>query len=219
MRVQDCSITATLTVHVNTKAPTLLLLESLVLSRWCSVRPTSLTAASGISASGCSHVSIMKITLQFCTKLFVAICSSNSSIFWVMDLALEWKRLCNACLWGCLWSLASEPDWHPRFCFLYLRLLLHLLGRLVIHGDHCSRAMSSGMLYFWWKLLVTARLYLRPMSIEFCQLNPRLALLDFKNKHQNVELRAATPMRAAILHNFTKLSGLMELPIFLQYVH
>lgn len=67
---------------------------------------------------------LTKIMLQSRTKLIVAICSSNWSILCLMDLVLVRKRLRRAGRCSCLRSLASEPDRHPRFCFLSLCRLL-----------------------------------------------------------------------------------------------
>lgn len=82
----------------------------------------------------CSHVSGIKMRLQFHVKLFLALCRSSSSIS-LMDLAFERRRLGISRLCGCLCSLASGPDRQSLFCFLSLLRFRRLLGGLTVHSD------------------------------------------------------------------------------------
>ena len=113
--------------------PPLVLPEFLFLSQRNAVRPASSMAASGMSEF--SHVSVISRMQQSFMRLFVEICSCNSSILLAMDLALVRNTLGRGGLIGCFFSLANRPDRHPRFCFLSLLRLCRLATPKTIHGE------------------------------------------------------------------------------------
>lgn len=95
---------------------------------------------------------------------FPLMSSSSSSILWVRDLVLVRDVLGRGGLCGFFLGLASKPERHPRWCFLSLLRLLHLLDLTTVQGDPGCLAISSGRLYERWQSFVTGDLRRKPRS-------------------------------------------------------